>query len=138
MSRVVKNNKAYDSGDVEVTLLGSKVNEVSEISYSTSQEHQLNYGLRNDATSWSRGKKSHEGTITLPMHEATAIEDAAKGNLLAIKPFDINVTFVNEYNKIINDTLTVKFAKQGREVTGDMGLSLQYDLFVIQIEYNNL
>jgi len=140
MARIIKNNKAYDSGDVVVTLLGSAFREVEEISYSTEQEHQLNHGIARTAQSWSSGKIVDKATITIPMHEIIAIEDAAKaagGDLLAIKPFDVNVTYLNGYNKIVNDTIICKFQSTGREVTGDMGLSFQYELFVLKIDYNN-
>jgi len=138
MSKIIKNNKAYDSGDVVVTALGNIINEVEELSYNTAQAHQLNYGLKHDPQSWSMGKKTPSATITLPMHEAVAIEAAAGGDLLKIKPFDINVTFTNEYNVIVNDTITCKFMNQGREITGDMNLKKQYELFAMHIDPNNL
>lgn len=136
MGNVIKNKKAYDSGDVDVFINGEPV-DVMEITYDTDQEHQLNHTLKNDASSWSWGKKTHTASITLMMHDAVTLEKSANGDLLSVKPFDINVSFVNEYSDIINDTITCKFAKQGREVTGDMGLNKQYDLFVLGIEYNN-
>ena len=136
MANIIKNKKAYDSGDVDVFINGVPVN-VVEISYDTEQEHQVNHTLGDEATSWSKGKKTHTGTITLMMEDAVQLEDAANGDLLGMKPFDINVTFANEFNKIVNDTITCKFSKQGREVTGDMGLQKQYDLFVLGIKYNN-
>ncbi|WP_136464940.1 hypothetical protein [Flagellimonas onchidii] len=136
MANVIKNKKAYDSGDVDVFINGVPI-DIMEITYDTEQEHQLNHTLKNDATSWSQGKKTHTASVTLMMHDAVALEYAAGGDLLSIKPFDINVSFVNDYNEIVNDTITAKFMKQGREVTGDMGLNKQYDLFVLDIKYNN-
>lgn len=137
MSKVIKNKKAYDSGDVNTFINGIPI-DIKAISYSSEQEHQLNHTLHNDASSWSLGKKTYSGSITLMMEDAVVLEDAAGGDLLAIKPFDINITYINKYNKIINDSVTAKFMKQGREVTGDMGLEMQYDLFVMNVEYNNL
>ncbi len=137
MARINKNNKAYDSGDVTVTLLGNIVDEVEEITYETTQEHQRNYGLSRLPKSWSQGKKEYSASITLPMAEAVAIENAADGDILGIAPFDINVTFANDYNQVVNDTIVCKFASTGREVNGDMGLSKQYELFVLDIDYNN-
>lgn len=137
-TRIKKDGKAYDSGDVIITLLGNMANEVSEFVYNTKQEHQKNYGLGNRATSWSQGKIDDTATITMSMKEAVAIEDAAGGDLLKIKPFDINASFVNEYNKIVNDTVVCKFQDQGREVNGEMGLMKQFELFVLDIKYNNV
>ncbi|MGB1294864.1 MAG: hypothetical protein ACPG6V_05240 [Flavobacteriales bacterium] len=136
MSRVIKNNKAYDSGDVDTFINGVPI-DVNEITYGTEQEHQVNHSLANDATSWSKGKITHTGSITLMMQDVVPLEKAAKGSLLNLKPFDINVSFINEYNVPVNDTLTVKFKNQGRDVTGDMGLNKQYELFVLGIDYNN-
>lgn len=136
MVRIIKNNKAYDSGDVFVFINGIPT-DITEISYGTDQEHQLNYTLANNPTSWSSGKKSYNATITMMMQDVSPIEKAANGDLLSIKPFNINVSFVNEYNDIVNDTILAKFKNQGREVTGDMGLNKQYELFVLDIEFNN-
>lgn len=132
-----KNHKAYDSGDVSVFINGMPIN-VQEISYGTEQEHQVNYTLGNRPSSWSRGKISYSGSMTLLMNDAAELEEAAGGDLLSIKPFEINVTFVNEFNKIINDTITALFSSQGREITGDMGLNRQYELCVLNIRYNNV
>ncbi|TSE05669.1 hypothetical protein [Aquimarina algiphila] len=137
MGNVIKNSKAYDSGDVEVTINGTPI-DILEITYDTEQEHQLNHTLKNNARSWSQGKITHTASIRMMMHDAVVLEAAVGGDLLSARPFNINVTYINLYNVIINDTITAKFMKQGREVTGDMGLNKQYDLFVLDIKYNNL
>lgn len=134
---VRKNGKAYDSGDVIVTIDGEVTDEVKEITYSTDQEHQINHSLANRGTSWSQGKITDQASITLYMAAIILIEKRGGGNLLRIRPFDIQVTFVNEYNEIINDTITCKFQSQGREVTGDMALTKQFDLFVLGINYQS-
>lgn len=136
MPTIIRNQKAYDSGDVDVTINGILL-DVTEISYDVEQEHQLNHTLKNDATSWSQGKKTPTCTMTVMMHDIVPLEQAAGGDLLKIKPFDINVTFINEYNIPVNDTITAKFQNQGREVSGDMGLNKQYTLFALGIKFNN-
>jgi hypothetical protein len=83
------------------------------------------------------GKVENNGSVTIRLSSASAIEKGAGGNLLKIKPFDINVTFLNEYNDIINDTVTAKFTDQGRDVDGGMDIKKQYPLFVIDVDYNN-
>ncbi|MDR0829646.1 MAG: hypothetical protein LBN95_06005 [Prevotellaceae bacterium] len=137
--RLRKDGKAYDGGDAIVTALGQIWDEVSEIDYGSEMEHQANYSIGSrEATSWSAGKVSHNGTISMLMKQAVALEKAARGNLLNIKPFDINVTFTDEYNEVVNDTITCKFASMGRTVNTDMGLSRQYNLFVLYNDYNNI
>jgi hypothetical protein len=139
MSLIKRNGKAYDSGDVTIAMFGSISYEVTEMSYNTEQEHQKNYALgSNKAASWSAGKIDHTATMTLRLASASAIEKAAGGDLLKIKPFDINVTFINENNDIINDTITAKFMNQGRDVSGDMDLKKQFNLFVLDIDHNNV
>lgn len=139
MSIINRNGKAYDSGDVQIAMFGSISYEVTEITYNTEQEHQMNHALgSNKGSSWSAGKITNAGTITMRLGSASAIEKAAGGNLLAVKPFQINVTFVNEYNDIVNDTITCKFQNQGREVGGDMDLKKQFTLFVLDIDFNNV
>jgi len=139
MALINKNGKAYDAGDVSVTLFGRMDYEVTEVTYNTDQEHQPNFSLgSNRMTSFSMGKVTNTGTITMRLASASLIEKAAGGNLLAIKPFPINVTYVNDDNDIVNDTILAKFQSQGREVGGDMDLKKQYQLFVLGVEYNNL
>lgn len=139
MTTIKKNGKAYDGGDVQITLLGSTESEVSEIEYNHNQEHQRNYYLgSNDAMSWSRGKKEYTASITLSMRTIVALEDAVGGNkrLEDIKPFDVVVSYVNEFSKIVTDVVTCKFMGQGRAVTGEMGMGQKFDLFVLDIKYN--
>lgn len=135
MALIRKGGKAYDSGDVIITMDGVMIDEVKDITYGTDQEHQVNHSLSNDPTSWSMGKITHKSTITLYMAAVVMLEKMSGGNLLSKRPFDIQVSFVNEYNEIVNDTLTVKFQSQGRDVTGEMGLVKQFDLFVLNINY---
>lgn len=139
MSLVKRNGKAYDSGDVTVTLFGRMDYEVTEVTYATEQEHQVNHSLgSNKLTSYSMGKVTNTGTMTMRLASASIIEKAAGGNLLQIKPFHINVSYVNDDNDIVNDSLLVKFQNQGREVGGDMDMKKQYTLFVLDTDYNNV
>ncbi len=135
---VRKNGKAYDSGDAVITLLGAVESEVKSITYSTEQEHQINHSLNNDGTSWSMGKIKHEAEIELYVSASNKLEKLAPGgDLMKLAPFDIHCTLVNEFNAIVNDTITVKFTSQGRAVTGEMGLAFSYKLLALGIQYNN-
>ena len=71
--------------------------------------------------------------MTVPMHEIAPLERVS-GGLLKIKPFTITVEFVNEFNEIVVDKIVAKFKNEGREVTGDMGLEKQYDLFALSVK----
>ena len=134
MAKVTRNGKTYDSGDVEVFVTGLEF-EVTSITYGNEQEHQLNYSLGNKASSWSRGKVTPSCTIGVAMHDITPLEKAG-GGLLNIAPFYVIVTFTNEYNEIITDKLLVKFQNEGREVTGEMGLRRDYEMFALDVALN--
>jgi len=132
---ITRNSKSYDSADVKVLINGVEI-EVSSISYGNEQEHQLNYSLSSNPTSWSRGKITPHCTMGIYMHDIAPLEQLAKGGLLNIPPFDVIVTYTNEYNIIIMDHLVVKFQKEGREVTGEMGLKMEYEMFALQVNLN--
>ena len=102
MARIIKDGKAYDGGDAIITALAQIWDEVNEFTYGTSQEHQLNHTIgSNKPSSWSMGKVTYTGSITIMMNQAVALEKAAKGDLLALKPFDINVTFSDDYTNLV-------------------------------------
>ncbi|MGG7468683.1 hypothetical protein [Chryseobacterium arthrosphaerae] len=133
MSDIIRNGKAYDSVDVKVQINGVPI-DVKSISYGNEQEHQLNHTLGIDATSWSWGKKTPTASMTLMMADVVPLERAAGGDLLKVKPFTVTVEFVNDYNLIIVDKIIAKFQSNGREVTGDMGLEKQFDLFALKVD----
>ncbi len=133
MAKVIRNGKAYDSGDVKVQVNGVPI-EVSKITYGNEQEHQLNYSLGNKATSWSQGKITPNASIGIAMHDIIPLEKASNGSILKLKPFTITVEFVNEFNIIVVDKIVAKFQSEGRDVTGDMGLEKEYDLFALDVK----
>jgi hypothetical protein len=138
MATVRKNGKAYDSGDVVITLEGTPYDGFKEISYSSKQEHQLNYTLgNNEASSWSEGKVEHSASVTMYMELIHQLSLVYGKNPLKWPPLTFNVTFVNDYNDIINDTVLAKVQSMGREVTGEMGLATQFELFALGNDYDN-
>lgn len=138
MAVINVNGKTFDSGDVIVTLFGSIDFEITEISYGKKQAHTPNYSLgSNKPSSFSMGKVEHEGSLTMRQSSLSKIEKSAGGNILSIKPFPINVTYLNDDNEIINDSLLAKFTNQPREVNGDVDLKAKLDLFVLDIDNNN-
>lgn len=137
--KIRRDGKAYDGGDATIFALGQLWEEVTEIDYGTTQEHQKNHTIGSHrATSWSMGKIDHTGSVTMMMNQAVALENACGGDLLSIKPFPINVTFVDGFNQVVNDTVLAKFQSQGRTVNTEMGLNKQYELFVLDVQYNRV
>lgn len=136
MAQITRNGKSYDSGDVEVFINGIPI-EVTSITYGNEQENQLNYTLKNKPTSWSAGKITPSCTMGVMMHDITPLELASQGrSLLNVKPFDVVVTFTNEFNIIVVDRLLLKFQNEGREVTGEMGLKKDYTMFALEVNLN--
>lgn len=135
MADIIKGGKAYDSGDVQIAFDGIIVDEIKEIKYGVEQEHQLNFSMSNEATSWSKGKRTPNASITMYMAAVVKFEKATAGDLLARPPFWINITYVNDDAEIITDRIYAKFQSQGREVTGEMGLAQQFDLFALKVQF---
>lgn len=136
MATITRNGKAYDSADVEVFISGVPA-EVNSATYGNEQENQLNWGLGKNASSWSEGKITPNASLGFMMHDIVPIELAAKGgSILNIKPFNVIITFTNEFNVIVTDRLLVKFQNEGREVTGEMGLKKEYTMFALKVELN--
>jgi hypothetical protein len=136
MADITRNGKAYDSADCEAFINGVPI-EISSATYGNEQEHQLNYGMNGNASSWSAGKITPNCTIGIMMHDIVPIELAAQGgSILNIKPFTIIFTFTNEFNVIVTDRVLVKFQNEGRDVTGEMGLKKEYTMFALKVELN--
>lgn len=135
MATINRNGKAYDSADVTVRINEIEV-ELKSLEYGNEQEHQLNHTMGAKATSWSRGKITPNASMTALMVDIAPLEMEAGGDLLSVAPFTITVEFANEYNVVIVDKIVAKFAKEGRNITGDMGLEYQYDLFALDVQLN--
>ena len=139
MSIIRRNGKSYSGGDVHITMFGSIDYEMVEITYAKKQAHTANYSLgSHDPTSYSMGNNAYEASMTMRLKSVSILEKAAGGDLLKIKPFNINVTFVDDENRIINDTLLVKFQDMGRSVGSDDDMKQQFTLFCLDINFNNL
>lgn len=136
MAEITRNGKAYDSVDCEAFLNGVPV-EITSATYGNEQEHQLNWTMGQNATSWSKGKRTPSCTIGIMMHDIVPIELAAKGrSILDINPFYVIFTFTNEFNVIVIDKVLVKFQNEGRDVTGEMGLKKEYTMFALDVKLN--
>lgn len=136
MAVITRNGKAYDSVDCECFLNGLPL-EITSATYGNEQEHQLNFTLGQNASSWSSGKRTPSCTIGIMMHDIVPIELAARGgSILDLKPFTIIFTFTNEFNMIVTDKVLVKFQNEGREVTGEMGLKKEYTMFALKVDLN--
>lgn len=137
MAVISRNGKSYGGADVSIAILGSIDYEVTKLEYEVKQTHTANYSVGSDGpTSYSKGKKEYSCSLGLRLASISAIEKAAGGDLLSIKPFPITVVYVNEENDIITDVVTAKFTSQGRSVGDDDDLKREFEMFCTNIEFN--
>src|SRR5690242_20705589 len=115
-TEIIRNGRAYDSGDVDVAIDGVMFPGIAKVVYSTEQEHQLNHSLKNRATSWSKGKITDKGSMELYMEDSVSLQKKGKGSLLNLKPFWTTVTFTNEDQEVVTDRIFWKFKSEGRTV----------------------
>ena len=103
MAKILVNGKSYDSEDVTALINGVPI-DLSEISYSSKKETQLNYALGSDKPILIvEGKKEYEGSMSILMNNAVILESSAGGDLLKLEPFNINISYINSSNKVVVD-----------------------------------
>jgi hypothetical protein len=129
--------EVYSSGDVIVTVAGMRDVNPSAIEYGYSYAHEYQRGLRRDPRGWRMGAKEFEGNVTLPIDIAAEFEKIAPaGDIALIRPFPINIVYVNAENDMIRDLVIAKFQGNKRSVSNDGELENQYDLFVLDVQLN--
>ena len=135
-TEIIRNGRAYDSGDADVNIDGDMFPGVYLLEYGIDQEHTLNYSLKNNATSWSKGKVNQNGKLGLYMADALALQKKGGGSLIDLKPFWTTSTLTNEDQETITDRVFWKFKNDGRQINGDTGLKMEYEMFVIEVQLN--
>ena len=137
MAIVRRMGEVYSAGDVTVTVAGLFDVNPSAIEYNAKYAHEYQRGIRRDPRGWRMGQKEMDGKLTLPLDIIAAIELAAPGGDIAmIRPFPINVTFVNAENGMISDVIMAKFTGNGRSVTADGALEKELELFVLDVKFH--
>lgn len=137
MANITKNGKSYAFADVQISMFGSIDYEITKLSYDVTQASNSNYSLGSASpTSYSLGKKEYKAEMTITAKSLARLEKACGGDLLSIKPFPIVVTYVDEDNEIITDTLLVKFSKQGRNAELEKDVETTIELFCLDIQFN--
>jgi hypothetical protein len=129
--------EAYSSGDVIVTVAGMRDVNPDAVSYGYSYAHATQQGIRRNPRAWRMGPKTNEGSITLPIDVAAEFEKIAPNHDLAlIRPFPVNVVFLNAENEMIRDLVIAKFTGNKRNVGADEDITNEYELFVLDIQLN--
>lgn len=107
MSQVLINGRSYGWASISVKLLGRTVEGITAISYTTRRNKTNNNGRGGVPVSRGRGSKEYEASMTLEMKEVRAIiAGLPKGkDLTDIAPFEVVVSYQDDANVIVNDTL---------------------------------
>lgn len=132
------NGTAYTHADIVLNVLGNPIIEVTEISYSSMQDIEKNFGTGNEATSRSFGAINHEASITISMKEFNAIVAVAPLGLIQnIPDFPIGVNYSPEGQDFRRDSLQLCRFK-GADISSSQGNTNVYvtlELSVGQILY---
>jgi hypothetical protein len=139
MARAIINRRAVDGADIEVTILGADLQGFESITYEETPATQLNRAKGRKPYSYSIGGPEYSGSITLYHDTVSEIEAALEPgkSLLDILPFPIVVRYVASSGRIVKDIVTASFKKMMRGGgTSDLGLKYEYELFVVDIQWN--
>jgi len=129
--------EVYSAGDVVVTVAGMVDVNPSSIEYGYSYTHEYQRGINRSPRGWRMGQKEMEAKITLPLDVIAEFEKVSPGGDIAqLRPFPINIVFLNAENEMIRDKVIAKFTGNKRSISGDSELENEYELFPIDIQLN--
>lgn len=131
---------SYSAGDIKVRLLDRTLDGISKIKYGSKQKKENLYGMGREPVQRGHGNKEYEGSITLKAFEMDALQKAAKdGDITAIKPFDVIVSYMDAEEKLIKTDVIkyVEFTGDVREIkSGDMDIECECELVIGKILRN--
>jgi len=138
MATVIVNKRQYDNADCKLTVFGAEEDEFKDASYSYERDHTYNKSAGGISSYSVGGIKDMKCSITLYMTAVQRIKKIAKANgvtdITLLAPFDMAFNYVNEELDEVTDIITGKFQSDGKEVNGEGGLAMKYDLFVTGIQ----
>jgi len=131
------NGRAYDFTQILVKILGAPVASVSAISYTEEQAKENNFGAGSRPVSRGQGAINASASVTMSMNDVEAIRDVAlNGSLLAIEPFDIEVSYLNSQKVVTHILKNCEFTDDGVEASqDDKDISRSFNLVVSHIKY---
>lgn len=132
------NGVAYTHADIKLNILGIPLIEVTEISYSDTQQMTLNYGTGNEPTSVGFGAIEPVASITVAKKEFDKIRSAApNGKIQNIASFPVGVNYTTEAGEFTRDRINgCRF--KGQDVSSSQGNSNIYvtlELLTTGIDY---
>lgn len=127
----------YSWANITLTLFGVPVVGITKIEYKRKQKKENNYGAGPQPVSRGYGNYEYEGSIELYTDELKRIiASAPNRDLLAIPPFDIQVTFGGSGVQADKDVLrSCEFTEEGLSASqGDTKLMVSLPLIIGSID----
>lgn len=137
MATPLINGINYSWANITLTLFGVPVVGITKIEYKRKQKKENNYGAGSQPVSRGYGNYEYEGSIEIYTDELKRIIAAApKRDLLAIPPFDIQVTFSGTGVLAEKDVLrSCEFTEEGLSASqGDTKLMVSLPLIIGSID----
>ena len=133
------NGKHYAWSQIEFSIAGLTIADVTSISYEETQERELVYGAGNRPTGYGDGNIECSASVTLKMEGVQKLQALAPdGRLQSISPFEVSITYLNPQNDIVTDTLrNCLFMTNKRELNqNDKSFDVELDILLTHIEWN--
>jgi hypothetical protein len=135
------NGILYSWANVTLQIFGAPLVGATKISYKTAQKKENQYGLGVDPIGRGYGNKEYTASVDMYLDDLKRIiQAAANRDILAIPPFDIQVTWASPSNRIqtLTDILrSCEFLENPVETSqGDTKSIVTLPLIVGRIEYN--
>lgn len=138
------NGRVYDWESITANMPHGPLVEIGSIEYSAELEKSLSYGRGSKARGYGVGKAKSEAKVSLKREEFNRLVEHARARgvpLLRLPPFPITVSYANEGDRTITDTIRgaviTKVGNQGSE--GDSELKVDLDLLVVNgIDYDGV
>ncbi|MFC5408011.1 hypothetical protein ACFPMF_01730 [Larkinella bovis] len=108
MAQFAMDTRLYSWSQTEIRIGGLLAIGIIGAQWDAKQEKEFIYGKGNEPLAIKSGNKSYEGTLTLLQNDLERIFDAnplAEGDINRISPFEVQITFRNEYDQMVNYTL---------------------------------
>jgi hypothetical protein len=135
------NGVSYNYANINISILGVQPKGIRSISYSVSRGTAHYYGIGDQPVALGYGNKTYTASFDMQLEEAQAFAIAAAasgiqgGDISAIAPFDISITYGNVGQTITTHTLKkCVFLDNGVEGTsGDGTFVRSYSLLPADI-----
>ncbi|WP_046245012.1 hypothetical protein [Hymenobacter terrenus] len=133
------NGIEYSWSNAVFTVAGNVIAGISEIEYSDELEKVHNWGAGSAPVSRSYGKYEAKGSITLHSSEVERLTRVAPGgDIKAIPPFDITVTFAAQLGQlpVRHKLRSCEFMNNMRGMKqGDEKFDVKLDLIIAEIAW---